>query len=62
MYKIDREGGNIPKLFNFKVTKPAFDFPPAYLGGADNQAVLAAHPSSSNNPLVFLDINLGGQR
>ncbi|XP_023328784.1 peptidyl-prolyl cis-trans isomerase H, partial [Eurytemora carolleeae] len=42
-----------------KVTKPAFDFPPAYLGGADNQAVLAAHPSSSNNPLVFLDINLG---
>ena len=43
-----------------KVTKPALDIPVP--GTNDNAAVLASHPIPDNsaNPLVFFDINVGG--
>ena len=40
-----------------KVTKPALDIPVA--STSDNAAVLASHPGSSPNPIVFLDITVG---
>jgi len=51
----------IPKK-NPKVTKPAFDFPPAFMPGAvtDNPAVIKQQSSTLNNPLVYLDISIAG--
>ena len=44
-----------------KVTKPALDIPvPGSV--SDNAAVLASHriPDNSPNPIVFFDVNVGG--
>ena len=45
-----------------KVTKPALDIP--IMGSSDNATVLTNHPEPDNNPnpVVFFDINIGGQK
>ena len=49
------------RLFFSKVTKPAFDFPPSFMGSTENEAVFQEHTSEKENPLVFFDINVGGR-
>eukprot|EP00088_Acartia_fossae_P029604 TRINITY_DN3047_c0_g1_i1.p1 TRINITY_DN3047_c0_g1~~TRINITY_DN3047_c0_g1_i1.p1 ORF type:complete len:439 (-),score=99.65 TRINITY_DN3047_c0_g1_i1:131-1447(-) len=45
-----------------KVTKPHFDFPPAFFGDCTgNQDILEQFPVTKPNPIVFLDISVGGE-
>ena len=45
-----------------QVINPAIDCPPAILKTKiDNAAVLQAHASTTPNPLVYMDITVGGE-
>lgn len=52
---------NIPEK-KPKVTRPAFDFPPSFMGAQmDNSAVLNAQLPTQSHPLVYLDIEHGDE-